>query len=640
MPVEHRELKPKMTPFLWPRLAGAFVVTGAVSLMFVIGVLAVDVKVLLAARPVLWVVILVPSLYGAYVAFKKERYEIHTDHLVCHRGGLLSDGRTELDVRNITHVRLRLPFLRHRLFGIGDVRVESAGSAASEITFESIIGPEVVFEEVVEKMRANGYALEQGKVLHEESPGVVGALTDVVQVGIGGGVSLLFLLSFGVGLLADISVNGGSALGAVLMVLGLFVSVIGPVSVLAGLVIRYLDMTRRTYVVYDDAVAYKEGFLTVDNALIPYENIADASTNRTIFDQMLGLYDVKVSCQGSGSEILFRRLSRGEALQSAISDLVAKAGAKAREVTEQQASTEEDATADGEPASSSNVIAARKLVNPDEAWTAELKMNPGRAVAPLLVTLPFFPVWLIATVGMYIKASRTVFTIGPNTMANSYNFLGSTHQEFAYDKVTGVQVSRSPIDGLFKTLTVQIWSIGAPQPLRIAHVAEDSINLPALLRQCGIDASNPAEGALKQSFGPKVWAIQNVPAFVTLTFILLGLLFAAVFTSPLILIVAPFLLLLPLPMAVVTRLRVNRQKLTFHKEHLEAQTGIFYRDHVYVRYNDVKKVSTSRIPFTDQGTLTVYVAGERIQKNEKGQDTGMKIPYSLTGAYIEGISLK
>jgi membrane protein YdbS with pleckstrin-like domain len=54
----------------------------------------------------------------------------------------------------------------------------------------------------------------------------------------------------------------------------------------------------------------------------------------------------------------------------------------------------------------------------------------------------------------------------------------------------------------------------------------------------------------------------------------------------------------------------------------------------------VKKVETSQIPFTDQGTLTVYVAGERIQQTQNGQEGGIKIPYSLSGAYIEGITDK
>jgi membrane protein YdbS with pleckstrin-like domain len=86
---------------------------------------------------------------------------------------------------------------------------------------------------------------------------------------------------------------------------------------------------------------------------------------------------------------------------------------------------------------------------------------------------------------------------------------------------------------------------------------------------------------------------------------------------------------------------VKKQKISFHAEHLEAQTGIFLRQHIHVRYDNVKKVESTQIPFTDQGRLTLYVAGERGVQQQKGHaGAGLKIPYSLHGNYIEGISLK
>jgi membrane protein YdbS with pleckstrin-like domain len=88
-------------------------------------------------------------------------------------------------------------------------------------------------------------------------------------------------------------------------------------------------------------------------------------------------------------------------------------------------------------------------------------------------------------------------------------------------------------------------------------------------------------------------------------------------------------------------MRVNKQRITFHAEHLEAQTGIFFQNHVYARYDNVKKVETVQIPFTDQGKLKVYVAGEQIQQQQNGQEgAGIKIPYSLQGTYIHDIASK
>jgi len=628
---------------MFPRVTAALVVATVLSIIVTLIALVAELWLLFAFLPLCWIII-IPAIYGAHVAYTKERYEIHDDHLVCRRGGLLSDGRTELDIRNITHVRLRLPWLRHRIFKIGDVRVESAGSAASEITFESVVRPEEIYEQVQQLMRDNGYSLQRNEVLHEESPGVMGAATDIVQTGFGLAFSMIFIVSFIGGILADV-LSGGSIAGLILSVIGVLFAAVIPFGALIGLVVRYLDLTRRTYTVYDDTVSYTEGFLTRDNAFIPYENIADASTNRTVVDQVLGLYDVKISCQGSGSEIKFRRLSRGEDLKAAIGTLVASAGKKAREIkakptTPAASAAAEDAPAeDGQEKAPSPALPTRELVDPDDAWTAELQMNVGRSVVPLLVLFPIFPAWVLATGGMFIKATKTRFTIGPNSMSSAYAFLGSTHQEFAYDKVTGVQVNRSPLDGMFNTISVQIWSIGSPQPLMLQHVSADELDLPALLRQCGIP-EDEAKGELAQSFGPKVWLIQNAFVLLFLLAACLGLLISAFFLPPL-LIFIPMIAVLPLPMAIVTSARVKRQRVTFHPEHLEAQTGIFFRQHIYVRYDNVKKVESTQIPFTDQGRFKVYVAGERIQQQQKGQEgAGIKIPYSLQGGYIEGISLK
>jgi uncharacterized membrane protein YdbT with pleckstrin-like domain len=635
---EGREFKPRRSPFIIPRIVAALVIIAVLSVGLAVAALVVDALLLLGLIPVLWLGIGLPSLYGAHVAYTKERYEIHGDHLVCHRGSILSDGRTELDIHNITHVRLRLPWLRHQLFGIGDVRVESAGSSASEITFAAIDGPENVFKEVQDLMRDNGYSLQMRETLHEESPGVVGALTSAAQVGGRGIFSVVILIGMMGGIAADVGPPSATGLigvlggGAVLVALLLSVG---------ALVVRYLDMTRRTYTVYDDAVAYTEGFLTRDNAVIPFENIADASTTRTVVDQVLGLYDVKVSCQGSGSEILFRRLSRGEQLKTAIGELVANASKKSREVV---AAPTPPPDADSVEAPNGApekrpALPTKKLVDPDDAWTAELQMNVVRAQIPLLVLVPVLPAWLLAAGGMFIRSTKTTFTIGPNSMSSSYAFLGATQQEFAYDKVTGVQVNRSPIDEMFDTLSVQIWSIGSPKPLNMQYISADALDLPALLRQCGINTDNPAQGELEQSFGPKVWLIQNAFVLLTLGVLALGLLFATLFAGPLALVMIPFVLALPLPMAIATSMRVKRQRITFHPEHVEAQTGIIFRKHIYARYDNVKKVESTQIPFTDQGRFKLYVAGEQVVQQQNGQAKS-KIPYSLQGAYIEGISLK
>ncbi|MEN0063210.1 MAG: PH domain-containing protein [Myxococcota bacterium] len=619
-----RTLRPVRTAFLFPRIVATLVFAVVVTLGFVIGSMASDVSALLLAIPLVWLMVL-PMFYGAYVAYTKERYELHPDHLVAIHGGLFSDGRTELDVRNITHVRIRLPWLRYQLFRIGEVRVESAGSAGAEITFEAITEPIQVYEEVRSLMQANGYRLTRSETLHQESPTIIGAATDVVQTALGVAVTLAFFLS---GLISVLIEAAPTLIGG----LGLVLAAGSAILSLGGLVVRYLDLTRRTYTVYDDTVEYTEGFLTRDNAFIPFENIADASTQRTFVDQLLGLYDVRVSCQGSGSEILFRKLSRGPELKAAIATLVSEAQHLPK-ITARAPKARADVP--GEPR---RVAPAAPVVAPEDVWTADLQMNFPRLLVGLLPALLIFPVFLIGAVSVFIRASRTTYRIGPNSMASDYSFVGASQQTFAYDKVTGVQVSRTPFDDWMGTLTVAIWSIGAPRPLVLEAINAHELNLPALLRQCGIPAGDPVQGRLGQSFSLITWLIQNVVLVSLMLIVILLCVIVAITSEPLALLAAlPWVVILVLS-AVITAWRVQRQDVTFHDAHLEVKTGIVFRSHTYARYDDIKKVETVAVPFTDQGRFSVYVAGE--QQMPTGQGGSVKRPYIVSGAYIEDIAAR
>ena len=621
-----RTLRPVINAFLFPRIMSALVFAVVLTLAIIIGGISAEMPGLFLAIPVAWLLVF-PMLYGAYVAYTKEHYELHSDHLVATHGGIFSDGRTELDVRNITHVRIRLPWLRYMFFRIGEVRVESAGSANAEITFEAIREPLQVYEEVRSLMQANGYRLKRAAVLHQESPTVVGAATDVVQTAMGLGVTVVFVL---LGL-------GGTLLEAAPSMIGVLGLVVGGGSAVisfGGLAVRYLDLTRRTYTVYDDTVEYTEGFLTRDNAFIPFENIADASTQRTFVDQILGLYDVSVSCQGSGSEILFRKLSRGPELKASIATLVSEA----RHVPKPAAQAPKAARSNAAPGAPRRAAPAAPIVAPEDVWTADLQMNYPRLLVGMLPALLIFPVFLIGAVTTFIRASRTTFRIGPDSMASDYSFVGASQQSFAYDKVTGVQVTQTPLDDWMGTLSVAIWSIGAPQPLTLESINAHELNLPALLRQCGIPAGDAVEGRLGQSFSILTWLIQNVLLVGLMITAILLCLIAAITWEPVALLGAVPCVFLIVASAGWTAVRVSRQDVTFHDAHLEVKAGVWFRTHTYARYDDLKKVETVAIPFTDQGVFTVYVAGE--QELQTGQGGSVKRPYTISGIYIEDIATR
>jgi uncharacterized membrane protein YdbT with pleckstrin-like domain len=603
------ELKPKRSSFLFARVGGAAI--GASMLAGAMGVagLAGELPGLVAAAGVMWLALVGPSVWLANVAWTKERYEIHDGHLVAHSGGLTSDRTLELDLKNVTHVKQYLSWIRYKFFDVGDVIVQSAGSSSAEVVFRSVRDPDELFEQLRGLMRDKGFSLRGEKLLVREQPSTLGTLVECGSIALG-------LAAFGFW-------TGASGLGAALasgedwIVL---LTTVGGLVVAAGagvfLVLHFFDLKRRTYEVFDDVVEYREGFLSRTNAFIPYENIADAGTKQTFLDQFLGLYDVKVSCQGSGSEVSFRRLARGPEVQAAVRSLVDSAQAR-RELAQREARALEQAQPDTATRSSRP---AAELVPADEAWTAELKMNMLRGILG----------------GQILRAIGTQYTVGPASIASRYQLIGQQQLEFAYDKLTGVQVRVSPVDRLLGTMTVRIWSIGSLAPLDLAHVQRSSVDLPALLRQAGIPGGE-ARATLLAELGPGVWLRARVGTALFVALCTLGALVSLVLGEG-----APAIPgLLPLVAWVlaffVARVRAKHQVLTFHEHHMEHRSGVFWQRHVHARYDDVKKLQVRCYAGTTRGRLTVFVAGETAFQTKKGT-SGAVVQNRFTTHYLPDVT--
>ncbi|MFW6059876.1 MAG: PH domain-containing protein, partial [Phycisphaeraceae bacterium] len=245
--------------------------------------------------PIALVVIGVAVLVDALVAWRKERYLLSERQIVRKGGGILRDSHTELNVANITHVRLILPWPRYPLFGIGHVEIDSAGSG-EHVRLRALADPHGVYERVRALMGTNGFSLTYRQRLHEEQPPMVAVLREW-SGGLGTALSLMVVI-----LVAAGGLTASPGLWGVVLPIALGVAALGALG--AWLAVRGLDLRRRTYTVYNDAVVYTEGFLTRRNAFLPAENLADANTEQTLLARLLGLYDVTISCQGSGQQIV------------------------------------------------------------------------------------------------------------------------------------------------------------------------------------------------------------------------------------------------------------------------------------------------------------------------------------------------
>ena len=632
-----RELRPKKSTFILLRmiapliLLSGLVVGGCVVAGFVFP-WAIPAVLLLA------LVGLVVAIQAARVAYRKETYRFLSDRVIATRGGLLSDQATELDVRNITQVKLRLPWPRYPLFKVGDVMIESAGSGSSEIVLRAIVHPEQVYSDIADLMRRNGFALARDELLHEEKPDLVGVIIECVGIGFFAVLALGFAFAEIAG---EVLATGNFPIIALLT--GVPLAFAG----FLGLLIHFLDMRRRTYRVFDDTVVYEEGFLTRDNAFFPAENLADSSTKRTLVDQVLGLYDVGISCQGSGSEVKFRRLRNGDALSRAV-DRLAETFKDRRPGARQDVEVDEAQAAEVDPDAAPRAAVAAGVPAAD-AWTGEFRMHLMRAlIAPLVgmvALIPFAPAFVLMAIAAWIQAACTSYEVRPGSVRSSYKFLTASVRDFTYDKITGVAVHEGPFDRLFGTVTVDLWSIGAGEPLTLRHVRRSELNLPALLRQAGIP-EGAAMATMPARFGPGVALLANIPGVLFLLTFCFGLLVAALLWTPWLL--TP---LFPIGLLVLCGFgyaigRYKRVRASFFEEHIEAQDGLLWRDHFYARYANIKKTTLVRYPGSERGRVQFFVAGER-RIQGKGKKTSSKeappmriVPYGFVVSYVDGLDRK
>lgn len=594
------DLKPRKGLFVFPGIVLSLILSAMIGGLISLVMLSVE-KLpwpglgVMAAGSIMGVV-------ASLVAYRKESYQIRDNRVICRRGGLVSDQTTELEVRNITHVKIKLPWLRHKFFGVGNVIIETAGTS-KPVVLRLIDGPEDVYVGMRERMKMHGYDLTQERLLHEERPALIGIFGECLGL-LGGAaavVSVVFSEAFAEQdkagtAIADSSLN--VALGStVLISVGLIVS---------GLVLlRFFDYRRRTYRVYDDVVVYDEGFLTRENAFIPFENIADSNTKSTLFDRIFGLCDVQVSCQGSGSEIKFRRLKQGVRLSAAINQLVIRARQKQEHVARAAAGNGTPDASRGLPRRSEP-----EAITSGASLAGEYRMHAARTMLPLMLLFPVFPIWIAAMIQAGIRVMSTRYSVRDGSMRHSYRFLTTHDREFACDKITGVMIKQNLWDRLFGTMTLRFWSIGSGKALEFAHVKSGQLDLPALMRQAGIPAASPGPHEVKTGFGALVWLRASLKYLPIPLLAAAAIILAAIEIDQTIyyVLIAPFLACV----AAFLRSKIYhaRQRLRFHDHHIEAEQGIITRRRYLVRYRNVKRTMITRYPGGEDGRLEIFVAAE------------------------------
>lgn len=633
-----KEFKPSKNPFIIIKILPALVFSIFILFLYVCAVLLVPVPIpnlVPISVFVLIAFVLGFSVVQAFVTYKKRKYVFENDRVLQYSGGIFSDSQTELLIKNITHVKRLYPFIEYGIFKTGHIRIEAAGSKESEIHINSADNVEELLNLLEESMSKNGFNLDRGDLKYTEKPHPLGVFFEVFKS---------FLLTVGIILYVVYDVfyeipEIGEFLAGNSLLIGILATVIAiPVIIWFGL--KFLDLLKREYKIYSNIITYTEGFLNKHYAFIPFKNLSDSATTQTIIDRIFGLFDVKLSAQGSGHEVLFKNLERGKEISETLDELIDQYS----DDVEGAAKSKEGETA-STPLQEKDGRRETKAGVPEHAleteYTDDFKMNMARQMFPVYFFAPIviigfiFPVVLIVVfvgavsliVPLFIQANFTRYYIKKKSMLSRYKFLNAREVEFNNEKITGMVIKRNFIDYWFNTATFKFYSIGAGANLDFRNVDYSDELSKKIQAKTGVTLKNEvyninSEFSFSESLRASLFFVAFVFLLVAIWLFCAGTFFVSRGYSflwalaPLIPIALVWLVIY-----IYQVFYYKRSKLYYYEDVVYFQKGIFFKSFYYIRYDNIKDITTTKYPFSEEGDIRFNIAGETIVQTQQGKST-------------------
>ncbi len=650
-----QEFKPQKKPFIIISIAPNILGGLGFLILFYFASLFLPSPLLIFS--LFFLLVLVINLFylrNAYVKYKKRRYVFEEDRIIQYSGGIFSESQTELLIKNITHVQRVYPFFEYKIFKTGRIKIEAAGSRESEVKIVTVDNAEEIMSLVERTMIKNGFNLDKDDLRYSENPHPLGVFFDLSQKIIAALVVVFFIFSG--------SFPGFGALQGIdfwlfdYSILFFLVPFLILIPFIVWLVLSFLDLSRREYNIYSNIITYTEGFLTRRYAFIPFKNLSDSTTTQNIVDRIFELYDVKISCQGSGQEILFKNLRRGKEVNETLDYLIKSHKEKSefggpdqlRQTKEgseawAQKKTEVRQEAVGESGS---------VKTQEEEFVKEIFVNMSRHLffltifTPLilvgflfpLILLPVALIFLASFIYPFIEANFTRFYVKEGSMLRRYKFISSKDTEFNNEKITGLVIKRNLIDYYYKTFSVKFYSIGAGSDLEFFNIDHDDALVENILSKTGLKPQKKvfqidSEFSFLDSLRSSLFL--SLGAF---SLLLLWLILASIYLNFSLAILTLVLLAFFYFLFYLYQVHYfQRSKLYFYEDVVHFQKGIFFKSFFYARYDNIKDISTTKYPLTDKGDLCFNIAGEKAVQAQQGQVVSS---HNFTVKYVSNIPVQ
>ncbi|MFA5763692.1 MAG: PH domain-containing protein [archaeon] len=565
-------------------------------------------------------------------AYKKTHFDFLEDKIVVYYGNLFSDSSIEIVIDRITHVYLIKPFLENKLFNVGTVMIELAGSAIPEGVFILINNSEQIYEQIRNVMQERGFKLTKQELLQKDTPNILGVIFETIKIAIFGFIGLIWIGSIILGIIMVFSPQLG---GIITLIVFIFY--------LLFIIKTFFELKIREYYIYTDTIEYFEGFLTKVSSFMPAENLANADITQTLIDKIFDLYDVKISCQGSNHEILFKNLKQGLEMEKHIDNLI--------QTTKQLDHLENKKVNDEVIKFKINPAAKEKLIK-DTTFTAELKINfkrlaliPSSILFTILILINFFglilgllPISLSLSeflvliilgtlIGGLIASSSTIYKITPNGIAHNFDFLFKKNIEFANDKITGIVISRSIIDRWMNTFSVTFFSIGSSTNIIFNAINYSQELEEKLLSKFGVIVEDTMFD-IKPNMTLGNFFKQNIVILIIDFLLIIG----SIFIFPAISI---FLILITILIIIYKSAFYKRVEAKFAYDFIAYNEGIWFVKTTYATYDNIKDIEITKSPMCNNGLIHFNISGESIIKTDNGTQI---IPHGFFINYVDKIT--
>ncbi|MFB6181857.1 MAG: PH domain-containing protein [Candidatus Magasanikbacteria bacterium] len=620
------KIKPEKLPFIAFNLLGRFLI-GIVA----VGILYLVYHFNLLLLLLLLLVFLVWSYYNGTISYRKEEYIIKENKLIRKSGGIFSDAEQELNISNITHLELNRGLIARKVFGVGSVIIESAGSQTEEIDISSVKNPEKIFQVMQDKMKQAGFQIDRNEMLEEDKPSKVAIILELA----------------------------GSFFGALFLVLFLVITfpiIAVPLILLIILIVvfRYYDLKRRKYSLYSGKIVEEKDFLSKVYTIVPIENLADSNLEQNFLNKILGLYDLKLSCQGSGSEISFKNINKGKAFDEKIDKLIKSQEAVSLKTKEKQQTETKNKTKDKQTKSKPKT---RGLDSIPQVFQSFKKDFHKAILTPLIVILSvlvlFFTfsaiiwvlswffggaltifsilnflstpiLWLILvfvlpSFSITVKYFATEYSIKEQSIREEYSLFRTNIKEFSDDKVTGIYFKESLLDRIFGTYTIHFWSIGSNEDIEFSGIKQNDQLEDILEEKYNFDINSENHSIVPEFSFFKMLKQKTILLVVAALFFLIFAGVNVAISSKVDNISAVwgiFVGLLLLFFLFIFGLYVykayyyDKAYLSFFSDFLVSKQGLINKYKYFVNYDDVKGIITTKYPWTMAGEVKFKVSGE------------------------------